>query len=319
METDFNGNISQWDVSNVRDMSFMFFNSLFDGDISNWNVSNTEDMSYMFTKSLFNSNISNWDVSSVKDTSWMFYKSDFGQDLSSWKVNPNLRLIQMFKYCKVTKLPPWYKDHYPWSLYLFSIREEGKTMFRNTINLFVAIVMVVVLPVLSIIHFVLITLVPPIKSKLNRKYKAYLAAVEDAVADDKAKNLVTHNKVEGVDIYTLKYDDPFVAVAGGACTVFSVGVLLNKSMTQSRFYDAVLWHEIGHAKKHSYTVNNTNIFKMLKMELEADKYTAEKGYAKDMLMYLVDSLRENSISKLPIYLWIHFPRMIHLAYRILIK
>jgi len=173
-------------------------------------------------------------------------------------------------------------------------------MFRNTINLFVAIVMVAVLPVLSVINFLLITLVPTIRVKLDKKYKTYLAAVESAVADDMAKNLVTHNKIEGVDIYTLKYDDPFVAVAGGACTVFGVGVLLNKSMTESRFYDAVLWHEIGHAKKHSYSVNNTNIFKMLKMELEADKYTAEKGYAKDMLMYLMDNLKEKSISKLPI-------------------
>ena len=192
-------------------------------------------------------------------------------------------------------------------------------MLKNTINLFTAITVVVVLPLVSIISILLITLAPSIRSRLDKKYKDYLIAMVDAVADDKAKNLVTHNKIEGVDIYTLKYDDHFVAMAGGACTVFSVGVLLNKSMTQSRFYDAVLWHEIGHAKKHSYSVNNTNIFKMLKMELEADKYTAEKGYAKDMLLYLVDSLRENSISKLPIYLWIHFPRMIHLAYRILVK
>ena len=34
----FNGDISQWDVSNVRDIGYMFFESNFNGDISKWNV-----------------------------------------------------------------------------------------------------------------------------------------------------------------------------------------------------------------------------------------------------------------------------------------
>ena len=40
-ETDFNGNISNWDVSNVKDMSFMFYECTnFNSDISAWDVSN---------------------------------------------------------------------------------------------------------------------------------------------------------------------------------------------------------------------------------------------------------------------------------------
>ena len=39
--TDFNGNISQWDVSNVTNMHGMFSNCAnFNKDISNWDVSN---------------------------------------------------------------------------------------------------------------------------------------------------------------------------------------------------------------------------------------------------------------------------------------
>ena len=38
----FNGNISEWDVSNVTDVSYMFFNSSFNQDISNWDVSNVK-------------------------------------------------------------------------------------------------------------------------------------------------------------------------------------------------------------------------------------------------------------------------------------
>ena len=38
-----NGDISNWDVSNVVDMSRMFRDSEFNGDISNWDVSNVRD------------------------------------------------------------------------------------------------------------------------------------------------------------------------------------------------------------------------------------------------------------------------------------
>ena len=50
----FNGDISQWDVSNVKDMIYMFDESKFNGDISKWNVSNVEDMECMFSDSKFN-------------------------------------------------------------------------------------------------------------------------------------------------------------------------------------------------------------------------------------------------------------------------
>ena len=70
--------ISKWDVSNVKDMTYMFFNcwklkSV--GDLSNWNVSKVEDMSYMFRK-CYNlksvGDLSNWNISNLKDMSNMF-------------------------------------------------------------------------------------------------------------------------------------------------------------------------------------------------------------------------------------------------------
>lgn len=60
-----NFDISEWDVSNVKDMSYMFHNSTFNGDISRWDVSNVRRMPFMFMGSYFNGNISKWDVSNV--------------------------------------------------------------------------------------------------------------------------------------------------------------------------------------------------------------------------------------------------------------
>ena len=87
---DFNGDISNWDVSNVNNMHSMFYGcKSFNQDISNWNVSNVSDMGYMFYGcESFNQDISNWDVSNVTNMSYMFYGCElFNQDISSWNVS----------------------------------------------------------------------------------------------------------------------------------------------------------------------------------------------------------------------------------------
>ena len=70
--------ISYWDVSNVTDMSFMFFmcgNLKSVGDLSKWDVSNVTNMKGMFRYcTSFNQNISNWNVSGVTDAGDIFYK-----------------------------------------------------------------------------------------------------------------------------------------------------------------------------------------------------------------------------------------------------
>jgi len=49
--SDFNGDISRWDVSSVTDMSNMFNNSDFNSDISDWNIYKVVNMSNMFKNS----------------------------------------------------------------------------------------------------------------------------------------------------------------------------------------------------------------------------------------------------------------------------
>lgn len=92
----FNGDISKWDVSRVTDMSEMFKGASdpffpdknpFNGDISKWNVSNVTNMSEMFYDSQFNGDISKWDVSNVSDMTGLFYDSLFNGDISKWNVS----------------------------------------------------------------------------------------------------------------------------------------------------------------------------------------------------------------------------------------
>ena len=59
--------MSDWDVSNVVDMSYMFNNAdSFNQSLNNWNVSNVKFMISMFANNnSFNQPLNNWDVSSV--------------------------------------------------------------------------------------------------------------------------------------------------------------------------------------------------------------------------------------------------------------
>jgi len=47
-QSQFNGDISNWDVSNVEDMSRMFCNSSFNRDISKWKLNNKVNIDDMF-------------------------------------------------------------------------------------------------------------------------------------------------------------------------------------------------------------------------------------------------------------------------------
>ena len=68
-------NLNDIDTSNITDMSYLFEYSDFNGDISRWNVSNVTNMNDMFRYSEFNGDISNWNVSNIKVKLDIFYDS----------------------------------------------------------------------------------------------------------------------------------------------------------------------------------------------------------------------------------------------------
>ena len=104
----FNQDISSWNVANVTNISSMFHNAkVFAQDISSWNVGNVTNMSYMFRNAdAFNFNISGWDVSNVTNMTYMFDGNNvFNQDLSNWDVSNVTNMSGMFREMPVFNAP----------------------------------------------------------------------------------------------------------------------------------------------------------------------------------------------------------------------
>ena len=90
MFSNFNGDISNWNTSNVTDMNEMFYYAKnFNGDISKWDVSKVTNMNLMFSNTEeFNQPLNNWDVSNVINMFHIFGKTQkFNQDISDWNLN----------------------------------------------------------------------------------------------------------------------------------------------------------------------------------------------------------------------------------------
>jgi surface protein len=93
--SNFNGNISNWNTNNLKNLHFAFAVCPFNQDIStkgiqnkSWDVRQVENMIQVFMLNTeFNQNISNWDVSNVKNFNSMFEDaSSFDYDIKDWYI-----------------------------------------------------------------------------------------------------------------------------------------------------------------------------------------------------------------------------------------
>lgn len=104
----FNGNISEWDTSNLDSMQRMFAGATnFNSDISQWNVSNVKIFAGMFdAASNFNQPIGNWKTDSAVDMDAMFRAAErFNQPIGNWNVSNVTNMSSLFNSATVFNQP----------------------------------------------------------------------------------------------------------------------------------------------------------------------------------------------------------------------
>ena len=84
--------LNHLDVSQLSDLSFVFFNYKFTGDVSKWNTENVTDMSNLFRDCTFDGDISGWNTSKATNMDCMFLGSSFSGSIGSW----NLAALQSY-------------------------------------------------------------------------------------------------------------------------------------------------------------------------------------------------------------------------------
>ena len=128
------GEINTWDVSGIADFSRLFGGtwdnpSNFNSDISNWDVSSGTNFRAMFYGAdAFNQDIGSWDVSSGTDFTRMFNNaSAFNKDIGSWDVSNVTRVRGWFNNCRTFN-----EDLSNWNTTsLGSISDEGNGLFSS--------------------------------------------------------------------------------------------------------------------------------------------------------------------------------------------
>lgn len=100
------------DTSYIKDMSGLFKGVEHNFDVTDWDVSHVTDMSFMFADCThFNCDLSVWNVSKVTNMLGMFEKCKIlNCDLSAWDTRNVKNMKYMFYRCRDMKVPSWYRE-----------------------------------------------------------------------------------------------------------------------------------------------------------------------------------------------------------------
>lgn len=95
--TNFNGDIDNWNVSNIRFMNSLFYNcDNFTRDLSGWDVSNVESMASIFQNSSSPmTGISTWTTSSLTSLHRAFAGTSANPDITGWDTSGVTTIYQM--------------------------------------------------------------------------------------------------------------------------------------------------------------------------------------------------------------------------------
>ena len=110
-----NGYLNNWDVSNITNMSYLFYRptTTMNLPLDNWDVSNVTDMRQMFytrdngNDAIFDQDLSSWDVSNVVDMQGMFqaylttqsFNNGGSPEISGWNTGKVQNMNAMFEGC----------------------------------------------------------------------------------------------------------------------------------------------------------------------------------------------------------------------------
>ena len=102
------GNINNWDVSRIINMSSLFKNkSTFNENINNWNTMNVTNMSDMFSGAkAFNQPLDNWNTNNVANMQSIFENArTFNQPLDNWNTSNVTNMRRMFSNAEIFNQP----------------------------------------------------------------------------------------------------------------------------------------------------------------------------------------------------------------------
>lgn len=97
----FNQPLNSWDMSSAQQISNMFYEcNAFNQDLNNWNTSSVTAMSGVFNNAdAFNGDVSTWNTSNVTGSLFsLFSRTSFNGDLSNWDVSGVTSLHNTFAY-----------------------------------------------------------------------------------------------------------------------------------------------------------------------------------------------------------------------------
>jgi hypothetical protein len=92
----FNGDISLWDMSNVKIANGMCCDSALTCDVSKWDVSNLREAAYMFAYTPVDYDVSKWNVSNLVNGYRMLYYTKTSCDVSQWDISSLKKYKDMF-------------------------------------------------------------------------------------------------------------------------------------------------------------------------------------------------------------------------------